>query len=71
MSGFWIDTPHVRPALTPLYGPSGPYPTRRPHQLNPEHMSDYENPEDLKFAEHLIQFAPKETAAFFNLKHTA
>jgi AhpD family alkylhydroperoxidase len=35
------------------------------------HMSDYQKPQDLTYAESLLKFAPKEANAFFNLKHTA
>ncbi|WP_435011732.1 carboxymuconolactone decarboxylase family protein [Tundrisphaera lichenicola] len=34
-------------------------------------MADYQKPEDLAYAESLIKYAPKESAAFFNLKYTA
>lgn len=34
-------------------------------------MSEYQNPQDLAYAESLIRFAPKEAEAFFQLKHTA
>jgi AhpD family alkylhydroperoxidase len=34
-------------------------------------MGEYQKPEDVAYAESLITFAPKEAAAFFNLKHTA
>jgi AhpD family alkylhydroperoxidase len=34
-------------------------------------MRSYQNPDDLEYADSLIRFAPKEAAAFFNLKHTA
>jgi alkylhydroperoxidase/carboxymuconolactone decarboxylase family protein YurZ len=34
-------------------------------------MRSYQSPDDLEYADSLIRFAPKEAAAFFNLKHTA
>jgi AhpD family alkylhydroperoxidase len=34
-------------------------------------MPEYQNPGDLAYADALVKFAPKEAAAFFNLKHTA
>ena len=34
-------------------------------------MSEYQTPKDLAYADSLIKHAPKEAAAFFNLKHTA
>ncbi len=34
-------------------------------------MSDYQKPSDIDYAKDLVKFAPKEAAAFFNLKHTA
>ena len=34
-------------------------------------MSGYQRPEDLAYAASLKEYAPKESEAFFNLKHTA
>lgn len=34
-------------------------------------MSCYQHPNDREFIETLVKAAPKEAAAFFNLKHTA
>ena len=34
-------------------------------------MADYQKPDDIAYAESLIKYAPKEAAAFFDLKHTA
>jgi AhpD family alkylhydroperoxidase len=34
-------------------------------------MSEYQTPKDRAYAESLKKCAPKEAAAFFNLKHTA
>jgi len=34
-------------------------------------MSEYQKPEDRAYVESLIEHAPKEAAAFFNLKRTA
>lgn len=34
-------------------------------------MSEYQSPKDRAYIETLVKSAPKEAAAFFNLKHTA
>ena len=34
-------------------------------------MNEYQNPKDRKYTNDLLQAAPKESAAFMNLKHTA
>ncbi|QDU36427.1 Alkyl hydroperoxide reductase AhpD [Maioricimonas rarisocia] len=34
-------------------------------------MSDYQSPDDRRYVKDLKELAPKEAAAFFNLKHTA
>jgi len=34
-------------------------------------MSEYQSPKDRAYLDSLIKAAPKEAAAFFNLKHTA
>jgi AhpD family alkylhydroperoxidase len=34
-------------------------------------MSEYQTPKDLAYAERLVEHAPREAAAFFNLKRTA
>lgn len=34
-------------------------------------MKEYQSPEDLRYADSLRQYAPREAAAFFHLKHTA
>lgn len=37
----------------------------------PTHMAEYQTPKDRAYTERLINSAPKEAAAFMNLKHTA